>query len=141
MSKDDADAGREHYPARSWKEVRLGDRLLFAGFIVLVVPMVLLVAAGFWFRGYDEQWVDCQVISATGGRGGRTVPWEVAIETTDCKTVGFTEGVNEGNVHEIAASIEPGKVYEFQFDWLSRASIKYPIIFLDPTASEIREIP
>lgn len=139
MKKNNSEATRRVGPAHSWSKVRLRDKLFFVVTLTVFSMITLFSLGAIFFHGYDAKWVECDVVSAWGGRGaGRSVPWQVSFHTTDCETISFSEGIYEDNAHEIADSIDPDKSYEFQLDWFARVVIK---IGGNSSAMDFREIP
>lgn len=69
----------------------------------------------------DLTWVECNVVDAKAQRGDNhsSVPWYVAVETTDCGTVVYQVGTNQDNVEGVAAFFESGP-YEFKFGAVSQ---------------------
>lgn len=101
-------------------------------------PLVMIFAV---LDSTSQQWVRCEVTSAEKVQGNRfnAAPWIVAIETTDCGRITYTDGVTQENVEEIATSFEPA-AYEFKLGLTSRWAVDGWIPFIRPKAHDYREI-
>ena len=114
---------------------------------LLVLYGCLLVAiwavTGPWRDAQDLTWVKCQVVDAKVQRGDNhsSVPWYVAVDTTDCGVVVYQVGTNEDNVEGVAELFEPGP-YEFKFGAVSQR-IAEGRTFLDDAADakDFRRLP
>lgn len=119
---------------------RLGKRIwgVIATLLIVAFPLVILFAV---LESTNQQWVRCNVTHAEGIQGTRfnPSPWIVAIETTDCGRLTYTQGISETNVEKIAASFEPGR-YEFKLGLTSRLATEGWMPFLRPSAQEYREV-
>lgn len=127
-------------PQRSWK--RPGSKIFWAIIAVLLFvacPLVIVFAV---LDSTSPQWVRCDLNRAENVQGNRlnASPWIVAIETTDCGRITYTEGVTEENAAEIAASFVESAEYEFKLGLTSRLAADGWIPFLRPMAHAYREI-
>ena len=126
-------------PKETRKE-RRGKRIwgIVAVLLVVAFPLGIVLAV---LESSNEQWVRCDVTHAESVEGTRfnASPWIVAIETTDCGRMTYTQGVSEENVDEIAQSFDPG-AYEFKLGLTSRLAANGWIPFLRPSAKEYRVV-
>jgi len=104
---------------------------------VVVVPAFLIFIMFDW---QDPQWKTCEVIAAESSKGNRfsASVWRIGIDTKDCGRVIYSVGVNEDNVHELAASFE-SRDYDFKFGLPSRLAADGRLPFLAPTVQDYRQ--
>lgn len=105
--------------------------------VLLVFPLFMLFLA---LDSRDQQWVTCDVTHAETAKGNRfnTSTWIVAIETTDCGRMIYTQGVSKDNVEEIVASFDAGE-YEFKLGIASRLAADGWFPALRPTVYDYRQ--
>ena len=126
-----------HRPGPRTRTGRIFLGLLFV--LVMVVYPLLMVFI--MLDGTRQQWVTCEVTHAETAKGNRfsTSEWMVAIETTDCGRMIYSQGVTEDNIAEIAASFDPEE-YEFKLGIASRSAVDGWLPFLRPTVRDYRPI-
>ena len=110
--------------------------LAIIAFAVVVPAFMLLLM----FEWQDPQWKTCEVIAAESSKGNRfnTSEWLIGIDTKDCGRVVYSVGVNEENVHELAASFDP-RAYDFKFGLSSRLAADGWLPFVAATAQDYRQ--
>ena len=109
---------------------------IIAVLVLVVFPLFLLLLA---LDSTDQEWASCDVTHAAPAKGNRfnNATWIVAIETTDCGRITYTEGLTEDTVDDIVDAFEPGE-YEFKFGISSRLAADGWIPFLRPSAYDYR---
>lgn len=111
--------------------------------VILGVGVVMMaIALSFpWLDSLDQRWTRCEVIEAVPFQGDNTSsqPWKVQLRTTDCQDIIYSHGVTEGNVQQIANSIDPG-AYEIKLSWVSRRLADGWLPTLAPSTEEFRPV-
>ena len=114
---------------------------------LLVLYGCLVVAiwavTGPWRDAQDLTWVKCDVVDAKVQRGDNhsSVPWYVAVDTTDCGAVVYRVGTNQDNVQGVAGFFEPGP-YEFKFGAVSQREVEGRTLFDNAAdAKDFRRLP
>lgn len=132
MERDSSERSRKPWAQRA-------SKVFWAIVGVLILVVFPLFIWSLMFDSVDQEWVSCEVTDATSSKGNRfnSSDWIVAIETTDCGRITYTEGISEGNVEDVASSFDPGE-YEFKFGITSRLAADGWIPFVQANAHEYR---
>lgn len=102
-------------PARTRKSRQPGwlyRRIHRIAFVILSVGFLLGLPLIFLFfpsnDHLDQQWVSCQVESATVEQLSDDESWRVVLESPDCPVMFIADGVQENNAQPIASAVVPG---------------------------------
>ena len=105
-------------------------------------PVFVISVAALVLGGTREEWVRCEVVAAEGRQGGMNSPsaFLVRIETADCGTMAYRDGVTRDNHDAVAATFEPGH-YEMRMGILSRWAARGWVPGLSASFEEFRPVP
>lgn len=90
----------------------LGEKLFLGLWVLMSAWILLLLPVGFALMGAgvpsDLAWGTCQVTDATAQETDDVEhPWRIVLETSDCSTLIYTDGLTDDNVHRLTATFEP----------------------------------
>jgi len=98
-------------PARSAVPKTFGRRVLQIVFVVLFLWLAAQLPLSFVSMGAgnptDLRWAACHVTDATAERTNDDEhPWRIVIDSEDCPTLVYTDGLTEDNADELAGTFE-----------------------------------
>ncbi|HEY4536483.1 MAG TPA: hypothetical protein VIG71_11035 [Enteractinococcus sp.] len=119
-------------PAEPRAPKTLGQRIVQVCFIVLFLGVLVMIPIGCVSMGSgsptDLRWGVCNVTQATAEQtNDDELPWRIVIESTDCPTLIYTDGLTDDNAEGLAGTFEQApyevRVHESAID--VEGSIRY----------------
>jgi len=98
-------------PPTSRAPKTLGQRVLQIVFVLLLLWLAALIPLGCVSMGAgnptDLRWATCHVTEATAERTSHAEhPWRIVIDSEDCPTLVYTDGLTEDNAHDLAGTFD-----------------------------------
>lgn len=98
-------------PARSAVPKTFGRRVLQIVFVVLFLWLAALLPLSCVSMGAgnptDLRWATCQVTQATAKHTNDAEhPWRIVIDSADCPTLVYTDGLTEDNADDLASTFD-----------------------------------